>query len=394
MMKKIAIFGAPCNNNNLGCLALTYSLLNMLERVSNSLDDEFIYYIYEGNPNEKKAKKMAADLGLSSNRIVAYPMPNVYDPLRFLYSLRRNLPILRSLCECILAIDMTQGDSFTDIYGDTRFKVNTNIKLLIEKMGIPLILGPQTYGPYYSKKNQLKARKVIKQSVAVIARDKISAQLVKKIAGRDADVSADLAFRLPYRRAIRTDKKLCIGVNISGLLVKNKSESTTTNFSLCTDYDLFIERVLKYLDENNYDIYLIPHVLEDSECIEAFHQKYPNTKVLDMFETPMEAKSAIAQLDFFIGARMHATIASVSTGIPTLAVAYSRKFKGVFDLIGYHHVIDLQDLDTDAAIRKTIYALNHREELKIDVKHSMDQCDRYFDKVEQIFKEIIMTRSM
>ena len=390
MMKKLAILGAPCNNGNLGCMALTYSLLNLLEQISSSIDEKFIYYIYEGNPSELKTREVAKNLGISSERIKSFPLLNAKDPVRFALFFKRNLPILRSLRECNLAIDMTQGDSFTDIYGDIRFQVNTNIKLLIEKMGIPLILGPQTYGPYHSKKYQRKAGKAIKYSTAVIARDKMSAQLVKKIAGRDADISADLAFQLPYERCDRVDRKLRIGVNISGLLVKNKLESTTTDFLLCTDYDLFINRILKYLDENNYEIYLIPHVSEDFECIKAFHQEYPNAKILDMFKTPMEAKSAIAQMDFFIGARMHATIASVSSGVPTLPIAYSRKFKGVFDLIEYRHVIDLQKLDTDSAVSETIYALTHRNELKADVEHSMDQCNQYLDGIEQIFKNIII----
>jgi polysaccharide pyruvyl transferase WcaK-like protein len=38
--------------------------------------------------------------------------------------------------------------------------------------------------------------------------------------------------------------------------------------------------------------------------------------------------------DFFVGSRMHACIAALSQGIPTVGVAYSRKFAGVFDIVG------------------------------------------------------------
>ena len=39
---------------------------------------------------------------------------------------------------------------------------------------------------------------------------------------------------------------------------------------------------------------------------------------------------------------MHATIGAVSCGVPTLPLAYSRKFKGVFNSIHYQHTMDLK----------------------------------------------------
>jgi polysaccharide pyruvyl transferase WcaK-like protein len=47
-----------------------------------------------------------------------------------------------------------------------------------------------------------------------------------------------------------------------------------------------------------------------------------------------ETKYIIGLCDFFVGARMHACIAALSQGIPTVGIAYSRKFQGVFESIG------------------------------------------------------------
>jgi polysaccharide pyruvyl transferase WcaK-like protein len=47
-----------------------------------------------------------------------------------------------------------------------------------------------------------------------------------------------------------------------------------------------------------------------------------------------EIKGVIGLCDFFIGSRMHACIAALSQGIPTVGVAYSRKFEGVFETVG------------------------------------------------------------
>ena len=40
----IVILVAPINNGNMGCIALTYSLLTMLEKVSKDLQVTFNYY--------------------------------------------------------------------------------------------------------------------------------------------------------------------------------------------------------------------------------------------------------------------------------------------------------------------------------------------------------------
>lgn len=50
----IGILGAPINNGNMGCVALTYALLTMLEKISADLNITFCYYIFEGVEDVKK----------------------------------------------------------------------------------------------------------------------------------------------------------------------------------------------------------------------------------------------------------------------------------------------------------------------------------------------------
>ena len=82
---------------------------------------------------------------------------------------------------------------------DDRFIYGTNVKLFTEWLGVPLILGSQTYGPY-SKRNIEKAKLAIKNSVLVMTRDDISAELVKNISGIDPIAVTDVAFILPYEK--------------------------------------------------------------------------------------------------------------------------------------------------------------------------------------------------
>ena len=47
-----------------------------------------------------------------------------------------------------------------------------------------------------------------------------------------------------------------------------------------------------------------------------------------------EIKGVIGMCDFFVGSRMHACIGALSQGIPCVGVAYSMKFRGVFESVG------------------------------------------------------------
>lgn len=73
-----------------------------------------------------------------------------------------------------------------------------------------------------------------------------------------------------------------------------------------------------------------------------------------MFENPIEAKSYIANMDVFIGARMHATIGALSAGVATIPFAYSKKFKTMFGNLHYDYTIEARELDTEVALEQTL----------------------------------------
>ena len=102
--------------------------------------------------------------------------------------------------------------------------------------------------------------------------------------------------------------------------------------------------------QQSYEIHMISHV--GNEAIDSmggidgviYHQECA---------TPIEVKTLISSMDIFVGARMHATIGAVSSGVATIPVAYSRKFSGLYGSLGYPYIIDLQSLDTEKAIELT-----------------------------------------
>ncbi len=340
---EIGILGAPINNMNLGCQALTYSMVSLLEATSQDFSIKFQYNIFEWKPSRELDQNFCKRLQMDSSKLVSVRSGNYKDILRRIKHWAHNRNMEAVIRTCAFVIDLTEGDSFTDIYGNDRFNTQTFLKELVEKT-TSLILGSQTYGPFKDPSNENRAADVIKKATAVFTRDRISEKYVKKISGVDPILTCDLAFRLPYksRSSEKTGSARRIGFNVSGLLVSDKKEGTATEFILKTNYDEFVKRVLDYLISHQYEVHLIGHVAADYTVNKILKEKYPSVILAPEFDNPMDAKSYISSMDLFIGSRMHATIAALTSNTPVVPVAYSRKFTGLFENVDYPYVVDLQ----------------------------------------------------
>lgn len=361
----IGILGCPVFNPNMGCAALQYSLILLLEKIRKKANADFHYYVFEYDIEPKRKTFICKELGLDTEKCDYIQSPiettlmSLKQLLKKIYFFPNNTRAYSKMKKCDVIIDLSQGDSFSDIYGEKRFYEWARIKKKVQKLGIPLVLGPQTYGPFFNEAVKKYSAEIIKKSALVISRDKDSKEAMMNYTNIPIIFGTDLAFRLPYHKHKHNSKLIKIGINPSGLLGKKKNDLSELKNDLRTDYDDYIRKLVAYLvSEKRYEVHMISHVgNEAKECFGGFS----NVIYHDAFMSPIEAKDTISGMDVFIGARMHATIAAFSSGVATIPTAYSRKFKGVFSAIGYDRVIDLCEEDTETALNKTILLLKSME---------------------------------
>lgn len=387
---KIGLLGGLVNSSNLGCCALTYGAISILETISKRLNCEFSYVIFEWEPNEVKLNELRSLLSIPKDRLIGAYSGKF---LRF-YKIKENAICKNNMKQCDLFLSITQGDSFSDIYGIKHFLSCWAEQFAVLNEKIPLILAPQTYGPYKSKLAKICAKSVIKNANAVFTRDSLSADYLVSL-GIDKEIYAvtDLAFALnytPHQFKKYQDKQLNIGINVSGLLWPEKTEATPANFGLKCDYEILIHNTISELVKQEHKIYLIAHVSEDYEVCKKIASSYPTVVCVDKFNNPIDAKSFISGLDLFIGARMHATIAAFSAGVPVIPVAYSRKFKGLFNDLSYPICIDLKEMDTDTACKRMTSYIENIDSLKVDIAQSRPVLNsKYNDLLKTLENEIL-----
>lgn len=392
MKYQISIFGAPIKSDNLGCVALTYSLIDLLEEIARNNNISFQYYIFEPNSSKKQEKYAENKLGLDLGTLHSKRIGGFYTLPQRVKHILDNKTMKKIVKNSSIVIDLTEGDSFTDIYGQDRFEIYTLIKRFIENNNGKFIIGSQTLGPFNKKANYKQAVCVIENSFCTIARDKLSKQYMQNNVNKDIYLTADIAFRLKFCKNRQGDSKVrkAIGINISGLLTANKTESTERKFSLLTDYDCLINELLEYLINRGDEVYLLTHVKDDYEISALYHQKYQETILVPFFSDPIDAKSFISSLDILIGSRMHAMIAALTCGVPSIPLAYSRKFKGVFELVGYKYVIDLQKETTQRALELLKSYIEHYEDLVKNESSALIESKKEIDSTYTTYENVIL----
>ena len=108
---------------------------------------------------------------------------------------------------------------------------------------------------------------------------------------------------------------------------------------------------------------------------------------LDKYYREDELKSIISECDFFIGSRMHACIAAISSMVPTVALAYSRKFIGIWNELSLSKcVIDLTNIESkDEVINGVKFNLSNSSLIKSELEEKIPVIK---EKVRSIFDDI------
>lgn len=245
-----------------------------------------------------------------------------------------------------LAIDTRSGDSFADIYGLRRLTVMSAVAELVSQAGVPLVLGPQTIGPFETRLGRLLVKHSLRRAAVVMARDAESAAYVESL-GRTVDVlTTDVVFALPLPTP---GPKRDVILNISGLL---------WNPNPHVDYVAYRETVAtlyRELSDAGRHITLMAHVLEsdnpdnDVPAIREFAATVATSAAILIPENLDEVREAVAAANVVIASRMHACLNALSVGTPAIPLAYSRKFDPLLRALGWNHTVDLRTNDDPAA---------------------------------------------
>lgn len=374
-MKKIILSSNKIDCANKGCEALAYSTLYVVRSVLDELNISADIYIAEKELKSAKSEYVVINNRKYYFKRVSPPKFNIFGLAKLILKPKAAIRAIKVYCSAKCMLDIGAGDSFSDIYGKKRFQQIYNNYILARIFKLKVCVLPQTIGPFANKDIETKAIKALNQSSFILFRDKQSYKYISdKIKSKYTCELLDIAFLLPYNKKKFQSNRIHVGLNVSALLW-NGGYTNDNQFNLREDYrniiKLIIDLVLKI---DNVALHIVPHVVEDKYSIENdyavahnLYDLYNSDKIVisPLFFDPISAKGYIAGLDFFMGSRMHSTIAAFSAGVPVLPLAYSQKFNGLFnDSLDYKYMVDLTKESESETLDKVSYAFENRRKLQ------------------------------
>lgn len=284
----------------------------------------------------------------------------------------------------------TGGDLFSDDYGS--LYVNLEYVRVAKERGKKVILLGQSIGKFKTESSKNLAFKVLSEVDCITVREPETYKYLQE-EGFNMDnvhLTADLAFLMDVKEEdesklndLINKNKLNIGINVSDGISKYVNSDKNKYYNDMKKISLDI------LDNYpNSRIFFVPHVYDsmtndDRLISHKLSEDISSDRVINIGEgnypeySAKNVKSFISDLDAFLGARTHSTIASWSSIVPTLAIAYSIKSYGITKyLFGEdysNYIVDIRGLEYDLLKKKMFNIIDNRLEIKGKLTSSIEE---------------------
>jgi len=318
-----------------------------------------------------------------------------FSPEKRKYKIYREMLPYLNHSHAILSIG---GDNYTLDYGIP--DLFTQLDDLVIEKNKPLVIWGASVGPFDKLPDYQKFMGVHLQKITgIFARESVTSDYLKKI-GIEKNVFpvADPAFLLDPERpsvhgtVLEIDDD-AIGINLSPLMARYVTNGDQ-NLWLKKSVDI-VSTIAK---DTEREIYLIPHVTSpqsnDFQFMENIAAKLdkstPGISLIAPIYNAAETKWIISKMKFFIGARTHATIAALSSEVPTLSLGYSIKAQGINrDLFGHiNYCLDSGELKPEIITKKVCDMLNSNNSIRNEIHSGLPKIRRNSMKAGKYIQEI------
>jgi polysaccharide pyruvyl transferase WcaK-like protein len=288
---------------------------------------------------------------------------------------------IKSLAHNAVAALEVGGDNYSLDYG--RPENFMALDRILETQGIPVVLWGASVGPF-DKDPEFAPRMFdhLRSLSAIFVRESSSLEYLRSNGVSDnVHLVADPAFVMkpvepPASKISFPIPEGAIGINLSPLVARFREMNNTA--SALTEWLIYCINLVKSAATLKRPILLIPHVeslCQDNDdfsflkslCDAVKPEVSVPVEVLPRGLSAAELKWIIARCEIFAGARTHATIAALSSCVPTLSIGYSLKARGLNkDIFGnLNNCIAVTELNTANFTEKLTSILANQDDIRM-----------------------------
>ena len=267
--------------------------------------------------------------------------------------------------------DLADSEVILDFNGDI-FPTDSHPALVLmhvfeiaalSNIGIPIVGFISSPGPFKSPFHRLVSRFKFRYVSLFLNREPISSELMRQLGIQKPivntacpafllkPVATEVAREILINEGINLNGNPLVGITLCGYnLHSQRTWRKPHNFD---DVDQYVPMLRYLLEKIGATVFLLPHVYRlNPYTVGAEHINGPDYDILlhlfkkangEKYEgrlrlidgkySPAQAKGMIGQCDMFISGRLHAAVAAMSQGVPTVLLGYGHKHKGFARLL-------------------------------------------------------------
>jgi colanic acid/amylovoran biosynthesis protein len=299
-------------------------------------------------------------------------------------------PMLRAYLQADLVVSTPGGFLYSSGRGTILILSLFTLALAL-LAGKPLYFMPQSYGPYTHTWECALVRSILDKARIVMAREEISLNQLQKcgVANKRCMLTPDLAFAAPGASPDEAQKWLQNhGVQLAqdtprlGITVINWGAQFTP-FKLQERYEKSIAAAARYfIEQTGGKAIFFPQVrgpaasqddrIPARRIASQLSDLAESVVLIEEAPDPAVLKSIYAQMDLFMGTRMHSNIFAMSEGVPLIAIGYLHKTLGITRMAGLEAwAIDIQQVEETSLVKllKDLWAQKSR--VRAQLRQSM-----------------------
>ncbi len=376
----IFISGFDINNNNRGTAALGYGSIGFLDE--NGILDKKSTIVNIRKLKVKGIIKRILKLKnpfqekrtiIINEKEIKYKEFYILNIEEWLQEKNRRIANLFRYWKIINKIKLVAaingGDGFSDIYGVRIFRGRLDGIKIAMKYNIPLMMLPQTIGPFKSEEIKEQAIEILKYAKWIFVRDEKFIDALNMFQLK-YEITKDLSYYMkpePWKVDVPEGS---VGINVSGLALSNNFPGLQGQFD---SYPQLIKTIISFFQKKGKNIFLIPHSYnywhpeknnDDLEACKTIYDEIEDKTNIVLVSKDMispQIKYLISKMSFFIGTRMHANFAAIYTNVPVFGLAYSYKFEAGFNANGLDgkrqtaKINNISNLDVKKIVEKIEY---------------------------------------
>ena len=258
----------------------------------------------------------------------------------------------------------------------------------LHKRGVKTILWGCSMGPENQTKEKLST---LHKFSLIYTRESLTYDYFKSLGLKNLCLLPDPAFILGTEECelpvIFSNHKV-IGLNVSNYV--------TGGMTLNGKFGQELVRLISYiLNETDYRLLLVPHVTwcdalvnqDDRQMSSLISDYFGNTDRISILNINnlnyCQIRYVISHCSMFIGARTHAVISAYSMCVPSIALGYSIKSRGIAKDLGLNEilVVNSKDFSTGELRQSFDYLEEHQESIR---RHLFEMMPAYKQRTYQI----------